>query len=203
MGQSREAEDAYRRSLSVRAKLVAHHPGEPKFAKSLAQLCEILGRFLSQAGRHGEATDAFLRARNGYEKLVAEFPAEDSYKFVLAYLLGECPDPKVVDRKPRSGLRREAVNLQPRKNEDWWLLGLISYRAGDWNGAVVALEQARQLGPHDEPSTWFFWPWRSGGAASPTKLAPGSTEPTNGSRRIRSRIPNCRQSAPRRRPSWA
>ena len=165
LGKLSEAEDAYRRTVSIWAKLGADHSGEQDFLMHVAQSHESLGRFLYRSGRHGEATSAFLRARDGYERLVADFPAEDSWKYWLAELLGECPDPKVANRAGAVRLATEAVDLQPWKGDNWRLLGFLCYRAGDWDRAVRALENARRLGSDDGLGSWFVLAmsyWRRG-----------------------------------------
>src|SRR5262249_30181406 len=56
------------------------------------------------------------------------------------------PDPKGDDLKRALVLAKEAVDLNPREESSWHILGVVHYRAGNWKDAVAALEQSLALG---------------------------------------------------------
>jgi tetratricopeptide (TPR) repeat protein len=63
----------------------------------------------------------------------------------LAWLLATCPDAKFRDPGRALGLARRAVDSTPQEGNAWNTLGVAHYRAGDWKGAVAALEKSHDL----------------------------------------------------------
>src|SRR5262249_2149704 len=68
--------------------------------------------------------------------------------FVLnsqAWVYAACPIPQV--RKPARAveLALKAVELNPKQSYYWNTLGVAHYRAGDWKGAIGALEESIRL----------------------------------------------------------
>src|SRR5262249_31312816 len=64
----------------------------------------------------------------------------------LAWLLATCPDAKLRDPDQAVKLAKKAVKLAPKVGAHWNTLGVAHYRAGDWKGAVGALDKAVELG---------------------------------------------------------
>jgi uncharacterized protein HemY len=65
----------------------------------------------------------------------------------LAWLLATCPEPKLRDPRRAFGLAETAVELAPAAPEFRNTLGVARYRAGDWSGAIDALEKSEELAP--------------------------------------------------------
>jgi Flp pilus assembly protein TadD len=61
-------------------------------------------------------------------------------------------------------LANRVVELQPKDWRRWRTLGIVRYRAGEWKGAVSALEKAQQLLEDDEIARLFLAMahWRAG-----------------------------------------
>ena len=53
-------------------------------------------------------------------------------------------------------LAEKAVAVDPRAGEIWNTLGVAQYRAGNWQGAVVALNKSMELRHSGDSSDWFF-----------------------------------------------
>jgi tetratricopeptide (TPR) repeat protein len=74
----------------------------------------------------------------------------------LAWLLATCPDAKLRDPARAVELAKKATDLAPQEGEAWGTLGAALYRAGDWKGAVAALDQSQVLMKGGNPHVWFF-----------------------------------------------
>jgi len=84
------------------------------------------------------------------DKAVTEEPANYDVRMMYARALR--------DRKQYAAAAaqfQEAARLQPSEAKTWTELGGMLYLAGDYDGALPALERAQQLGD-DTPGTWFL-----------------------------------------------
>jgi serine/threonine-protein kinase len=109
---------------------------EPNFAAPHL----ALGLALSRIGPLDEAItemEAAVRIR----------PAVIRNHRVLAQFLLSCPDPKFRNPARAIEAARKAVELAPKDGDDWNTLGVALYRAGDWKGAISALEKSEALEP--------------------------------------------------------
>ncbi|MBC7851937.1 MAG: hypothetical protein IAF94_00730 [Pirellulaceae bacterium] len=66
------------------------------------------------------------------------------------------PDPKERDGAQAVRLAEQAVKLNPNEGLYWNTLGAARYRAGDWQGAIVALSKSQELQRANEGFDWFF-----------------------------------------------
>ncbi len=83
----------------------------------------------------------------------------------LAWMLATCPDAKLRDAKLAVSSAERAVALKPEVGTYWNTLGAAQYRAGQWQGAVAALEKSMELGKGGDGIDWFFLAmarWRLG-----------------------------------------
>lgn len=69
---------------------------------------------------------------------------------MLAWLLATAPDEGLRDPRGAVEHAQIGVDLAPGKGEAWRNLGVARYRAGDWRGAVEALDKAASLGTADD-----------------------------------------------------
>jgi tetratricopeptide (TPR) repeat protein len=84
--QTREAEDAYRKSIGVFEKLVAEHPGQPSYRAELAWRYRTLARHLVKLpDRSREALEMRVRDVSIFKKLAAEFPDNPAWPEQLAH----------------------------------------------------------------------------------------------------------------------
>jgi serine/threonine protein kinase/tetratricopeptide (TPR) repeat protein len=65
----------------------------------------------------------------------------------LAWMLATAGDVKVRDPKRALELAKELVDATPKEASRWNTLGVASYRADDFKGAIAALEKAEELAP--------------------------------------------------------
>src|SRR5262249_31966791 len=110
----------------------------------------LLAVVLQRQERWAEAAVALKRA-------VRIKPKAFQPHIVLAQLLTHCPDLKV--RAPKRAVREasKAVELAPKSASAWRILGEARFRAGAWNGAIVALEKSVAL--RDDPREGDSRPW--------------------------------------------
>src|SRR5262249_12159415 len=90
-----------------------------------------------------------------YEKLTnsANLPEDQAN---LARFLATCPD-RAFREPPRAvRLAESAVAAMPQEASHWNTLGLARYRAGNWSGAVAALEKSVQLSGGGDGADFFF-----------------------------------------------
>jgi tetratricopeptide (TPR) repeat protein len=74
----------------------------------------------------------------------------------LAWMLATCPEAKLRDPARAVALAKRAVQLNPIDTHSWNTLGVALYRAGDWQGALAALERSTVLGNGGNSFDWFF-----------------------------------------------
>jgi tetratricopeptide (TPR) repeat protein len=128
-------------ALAVYVRYVAANPED-----GAAQ--HALGKAYRRAGQWDKAIAAFQEASRLAPHGDLSYPD-------LAWSLATCPDPKPRDPARAVEWARKAVTAVPWSRDAWTALGVASYRAEDWEGAVAALERANQLaGGHN--NGWFF-----------------------------------------------
>jgi tetratricopeptide (TPR) repeat protein/tRNA A-37 threonylcarbamoyl transferase component Bud32 len=84
LGQSGEAEEAYRQAIAQAEKLVADHPNVPEYQTDLARNYHSLGTLLRTNGKLQEAEQAYRKAFAINEKLAADHPNVPEYRQRLA-----------------------------------------------------------------------------------------------------------------------
>jgi serine/threonine protein kinase/WD40 repeat protein/Flp pilus assembly protein TadD len=84
-----------------------------------------------------------------YAKVIALRPDWPEFANDAAWLLATHPDPRRRDPGRAVVLARKAVELDPDDGDYWNTLGVAEYRAGDWKGAIAALEKSVALQGHN------------------------------------------------------
>ncbi len=74
----------------------------------------------------------------------------------LAWLLATCPEAKVRNPARAVALAQQAVDASPKDGTFWNTLGVARYRAGDFKGAVEALDKSAELRRGGDPYDWLF-----------------------------------------------
>jgi tetratricopeptide (TPR) repeat protein len=126
-----------------------------------ARLCN-LGLALGMKGRWEEATAAYRRAVKGDDHGDKRFARVHND---AAWFLATCPDPRFRDPGEAVRLAKRAVELDPGEGTLWNTLGAASYRAGEWQGAVDALNRSMDLRKGGDGWDWLFLAmaqWRLG-----------------------------------------
>jgi eukaryotic-like serine/threonine-protein kinase len=120
LGQSQEAEAAFRQAMTILEKLLAAAPATPEYRGELAATHDSLGAFLIFDGHQIEAEPLYRRAIALREDLMAESPSEPRYLSGLAVsytnlgaLLFETG--RLQDAEP---LFRRAIGLGERLADD-------------------------------------------------------------------------------------
>jgi tetratricopeptide (TPR) repeat protein len=159
-GRAEEAELAFRDALAVRDWLAARNSDHECF-RDLAIAREGLGRALSEIGRTAEAIEERRIALQIWDILAANHPRNSDYRNHrvnalndLAWLLATDPDPVLRDPVRALHLAEEAVRSAADQLASWNTLGVARYRAGDWAGAIEALEHSVLSSP-DRQGTAF------------------------------------------------
>jgi tetratricopeptide (TPR) repeat protein len=80
----------------------------------------------------------------------------DDWKNDLAWLLATCPEPKVRNPARAVALAQQAADASPKVGTFWNTLGVARYRAGDFKGAVEALDKSVALRQGGDPFDWLF-----------------------------------------------
>ena len=73
----------------------------------------------------------------------------------VAWLLATCPDPRFRDPDLAVELAGVAIRLVTGDASYWNTLGVARYRAGDWEGAIRALEGSMRLQKGGDSNDWF------------------------------------------------
>jgi tetratricopeptide (TPR) repeat protein len=155
-GKASEAEECFIQALAAEEKLAKEYPDLLRYRHVLAQLHAQLGHCYQAAGRRGEAGKAFRTALQMNERLAAAAPAHAGYPAQVAWLLATCPDPGLRDPRRAVEWARKAVAREPANAMLSRTLGVALYRAGDWKGAVAALETTAGTRHRSFLDGWFF-----------------------------------------------
>jgi len=157
-GRLADAEKSCCRAVALWQELADKAPPESGHRVNLARTRALLAGLLQSAGRHRQAGKE-------YRAILKLFPDSPRAWTDLARFLATCPDPALRDVKQAVELARKAVARAPKARPCWNTLGIALYRAGDWDGAVAALEKAMSLAKGGDASEWFFLAmarWRQG-----------------------------------------
>jgi tetratricopeptide (TPR) repeat protein len=106
--------------------------------------------------------DAYVRLRR-WDKAIADFakagelsPASPAALNRRAWLLANCPEPRLRDPRQAVELAKKAIQLGPKIGTYWTTLGVAHYRAGDQKEAIAALEKSMELGKGGDGLDRFF-----------------------------------------------
>jgi tetratricopeptide (TPR) repeat protein len=97
--------------------------------------------FLLRARAHCRLAN-YAQARTDFESVLQGGPANASVLNELAWLLTNCPEPKLRDPCQAVELARRAVAKAPKAGNYWTTLGAALYRTGDSKAAVAALDRS-------------------------------------------------------------
>jgi WD40 repeat protein/Flp pilus assembly protein TadD len=167
--RSREALDDFRRALALRPDHAEAHYRR--------------GLVLARQGKNEEAIAAWSRAialepghaeariarGDGYARLGRRDEAIEDYAKVIdvlpdrtdalngaAWMLATHPDPRRRDIGRAIAWANKAIDLDPEEEDFWNTLGVVRYRAGDWRGAVAALEKSVSIQGHNSYDDFFL-----------------------------------------------
>jgi tetratricopeptide (TPR) repeat protein len=91
-----------------------------------------------------------------YEKAIALRPDDPEARNSLAWFLATGPEARLRDPSRAVQLGDRAVELAPKRGAYWNTLGVARYRAGNWDGAIAALEKSSALQGHTSFDGFFL-----------------------------------------------
>lgn len=162
-GRSAEAEASCRDAVDGLEALTAVDPDVDHF-RALATARERLARVVAGMGRTAEAIEereAALAIREAIRAADPDHPDDRDCRVNslndLAWLLVSDDDPGPRDPAHAVRLAERAVREAPGRGDCWNTLGVARFRAGDWAGAVEALERSAASGPDGGTAFDFFF----------------------------------------------
>jgi tetratricopeptide (TPR) repeat protein len=162
----KEAETAYRRSLTVQEKLVKDAPQRPDFRRGLATTYSSLGTLLSgDAARLNDADDAYQRALAIREELAKQSPQSGEDQSGLAAIQnnlallhrqrGQLAEARKLFEqaiiRQQSALRSNPKNVKYRSflRNHYWKLAETLVEQGEHGPAISFFQEALGLTPDD------------------------------------------------------
>jgi serine/threonine protein kinase/tetratricopeptide (TPR) repeat protein len=137
-GRLSEAEGYYREMLTSQESLLAARPRVARYRYGVLCARTHLGEVLWGSDRRAEAQDQYRRVR----LLGADLgPDERQSRDELAWFLATCPDRGFRDGAEAVRIARRLVEEEPRNPRHQLTFGLACDSAGDWRGAIEALER--------------------------------------------------------------
>ena len=144
----REAENAYRKAQARLEKLAVALPDIPDYRQELAY--SLIAAAVSRSTDRAQTLEqAHRQVREVCQKLPPDQQRALALRFdSLAWQLTTAPDPTLRNPRCAVELARTAVELGPNEGDlrtVWETLGVAHYRAGDWEGAVLALKKSMEV----------------------------------------------------------
>ncbi len=134
-------------AIDVWEKLLAEEAEPaPNYLVGLALLYVTRGDLLF-AQQDAAAANDFGRAGDLFGRTVKKFPDSPEYRNAWANFLMTCSDPKLRDAEAGRALElaNTASNAVPQNGRYKTTLALAQYRAGSWNDAIAAADDAIRL----------------------------------------------------------
>ena len=151
-GRLREAAGSFREALVLRDQLAGTSP-EPDRFRDLAIARDALARAFAEMGDTDGAIEERRIALEIWDALASAHPENVGYRDGradalndLSWLLATSPGGSDRDPARALALAEEAVRIAPTHGASWNTLGVARYRAGDFAGAIEALERSTFTG---------------------------------------------------------
>ena len=146
--QPQEAEKAYHKALARLEKLAAALPHIPDYRQELAY-----SLFAAAVSRSTDRAQTLEQAHRQVREVCQKLPPDQQRALALRYdslswQLTTAPDPTLRNPRRAVELARKAVELCPNEGAlrtVWETLGVAHYRAGDWEGAALALKKSMEV----------------------------------------------------------
>jgi tetratricopeptide (TPR) repeat protein len=188
LGQTLSAQGKYGEAADVYRKALRRNPNSADAHVALGYVLYKQGRGTEAVAEHRAALrlkpdhglahhylGVALEELNRNEEAIAAYKAAvlciPNHVFThrsLAWLLANCPEPKLRDPRRALEAAHKAVALTPREFHSWKVLGMARYRVGDWKGSIEATERSITLRKGvrvGDPWQWFLLAmthWRLG-----------------------------------------
>jgi serine/threonine protein kinase/tetratricopeptide (TPR) repeat protein len=146
------------RALKLREEALARHRSAfgHEHPYTLASMSNLADSY-AQVGRYADARTLNEEALAlGEAKLGPTHPVVLITRNRLAWHLVTSPHFLPTDAARAIELTKTSLKLAPNDGDYWNTLGVASYRAGDWNAAVTALEKSIELRQGGDSADFFF-----------------------------------------------
>jgi serine/threonine protein kinase/tetratricopeptide (TPR) repeat protein len=153
-----KAIDDYTKAIDLDSKIPEYWSNRGSVYWDIRQFDEAISNFSKAIELNPKAHWAFRNRGTAYKgkrqwrnviadwsKAVELEPDNVGYRNDLAWLLATCIDVECRDPGRAVELAAKAVELKPKDGNLYNTLGVACYRAGDWNGAIEALEKSMKL----------------------------------------------------------
>jgi serine/threonine protein kinase/tetratricopeptide (TPR) repeat protein len=130
------------------ALLCQIHLAQGQVEQAMAESRRLLERNSRDADAHVALAQILLKCGKGseavqeHETAIGLRPADAMLRNNLAWLLVTCVDQRVRNAGRAVELAKSAVRIDQKNAAAWNTLGVALYRAGDWPGAITALERS-------------------------------------------------------------
>jgi tetratricopeptide (TPR) repeat protein len=157
-----EAEKAFREAAIRYALLAGDGADRHDFQFALASTHHNLAIQLLCLKRTEVAIREFRQSLKLYGELPAAFREKSGYRRNvaatsnnLAWVLATAADPKLRNSADAGALAKQAVELAPNAEPYFNTLGVALCRAGDWKGALAAIEKSMGIRKGGDSYDWF------------------------------------------------
>ena len=155
-GRTLEAEHEFRRAIPLCEKLAAEDPSDVGPVAGLAACRQLLADILYQTGRPSEAEQE-------YRQVIALLAKEgDGLSLALAGVLATCLDHRIRDPQTAIALAKRAQDQRPDSPDHWNAIGVVNYRAGDWEAPPKRWRSQNSSVRAAAPPAGSTWPWPTG-----------------------------------------
>jgi tetratricopeptide (TPR) repeat protein/tRNA A-37 threonylcarbamoyl transferase component Bud32 len=150
-----EGQAMLRKKFALLEGLVSEAPEESEYRFELIRTRYLMGLMYASLGHTQLAREQYARTADLHEQAL---PHDVGGKFLngYAWFLVDCPDVTLRDPARAVGLAERAVARDAGRGAFWNTLGVARYQAGDWAGAVAALEKSMALRDGGDPWDWFY-----------------------------------------------
>ena len=153
--ESAQAIELLVRAIRLFEDLTAADPENADYRMDLANAHRRLAFQYTIQKRTGEAHQEHLLSVEQFREAVRRATGGKQLN-EAAWRLANCEDREAVDAAEAVALAQQAVAREPEIGPYWNTLGVARYRAGDWRGAVGALERSIALRSGGDAYDWLF-----------------------------------------------
>jgi serine/threonine protein kinase/tetratricopeptide (TPR) repeat protein len=147
VGDQSKSLEARQKAVALFQALTRDYPTDAFYWNQLGHCHGGLYLLLLEMKKPTRAAEQLRMATSAFEQAKLLDPNDWRFPNNVATMLVTSKDPVVRTQPKAVEMARKAVNLEPAIKDNWNILGIALYYAGDWHRAVAALEQALRLQP--------------------------------------------------------
>jgi serine/threonine protein kinase/Flp pilus assembly protein TadD len=146
-GDQTKALEATQKAVTLFKALTRDYPTDAFYWNQLGYCHGQLCGLHSQMSEPKRAAEQLRMATSAFEQASLLDPNDWRFPNNVASMLLASNEPAVRTQPKAVEMARKAVYLDPGIKDNWNTLGIALYYAGDWRGAIEALQQALRLRP--------------------------------------------------------